>query len=88
MEGPQYVLVLRELLPRTLILEYSRHPHPHALDDGFAQSAVVLRALVVVYACSQVDDHERIRDEGEAVDDSVGRAALDVLEIVLDGKSV
>ena len=83
MEGPQYVLVLRELLPRTLILQYSRHPHPHVLDDSLAQSTVVLWTLVVVDACSQVDDHERIGYEGKAVDDGFGRATLDVLEVVL-----
>jgi len=64
MKGLQHVLVLREFLPRTLILEYSRHPHPHTLDDSLAQSAVVLWALLVVDAYCEVDDHERVGDEG------------------------
>ena len=45
------------------------------LDDSLAQSAVVRRTLVVVDACSEVDDHEGVGDEGEAVDDGFGGAA-------------
>jgi len=45
------------------------------LDDSLAQSAVVLRTLLVVDACSQVDDYAGVGDEGKAVDDGFGGAA-------------
>ena len=39
----------------------------------------------MVDACSEVDDHERVGDEGKAVDDGFGGAALDGFEVVLCG---
>lgn len=73
----QYSLILQVIVPGILVFHDGWQANVQLQDDCVAETMIQFWAGIVIDLCSQIDNSQRIVNEGNAVNDCLGDFLLD-----------